>query len=222
MEGTVQTAPQGYDFRQHDQLWQRVGPALEPYPQGPAAPAQQSAPGAADLPAPAPAVSPGGLTAAQAAALPGAEADPCCMGSEASELLAVLGGYIREELEDRRRYLALSRQAPAWARQTLRQMAEDEGGHARRLLAARYLITGQSFQPERACGPIYFGPWQEELRRSYHQEACGGLNYARSADSTPDPCLSGLLSDLSAEEYRHARTLMDLLERGLGRRSTSC
>ena len=69
------------------------------------------------------------------------------MGSEAMELLTVLEGYIEEELEDRRRYLALSRQAPSWARQTLRDMAEEENGHARRLMAARYLITGQPYRP---------------------------------------------------------------------------
>ena len=25
--------PEIYDFRQHDRLWQRVGPGLEPYPE---------------------------------------------------------------------------------------------------------------------------------------------------------------------------------------------
>ena len=112
------------------------------------------------------------------------------MGSEAMELLAVLEGYIEEELEDRRRYLALSRQAPSWARQTLRDMAEEENGHARRLMAARYLITGQPYRPNRgvaACSARGVGA--EELRRSYHEEACGGLNYARTADGTTDVCL---------------------------------
>lgn len=209
MEETVHTTQAPYDFRRHDQLWQRVGPGLEPYPDSAPAAASQSR---ADT----------GLTPSQAAALPGAEPDPCCMGTEAADLLAVLDGYIREELEDRRRYLALSRQAPARDRQTLRQMAEEEDAHARRLMAARYLITGQSAAPEAVCGPIYFGSWLEELRRSYHDEACGGLNYARTAESTPDPCLSGLLNELSADEYRHARLLLDMLERRLRRRGASC
>ena len=195
--------PAVYDFRQHDQLWRRVNPGLEPYPAAPAAFAQQS----------------GGLTAAQESQLPGAEPNPCCMGTEAAELLAVLEGYIEEELEDRRRYLALSRQAPAWARQTLRDIAEEEGGHARRLLAARYLITGQPYRPNLVCGVFCPGRWAEELRRSYHEEACGGLNYARTADGTTDVCLAKLLNELSEDEYRHAERLMTLLERSLGRQS---
>ena len=164
--------PEIYDFRQHDRLWQRVGPGLEPYPETTA----EAMPRREELPP------------AQESQLPGAEPNPCCMGSEAMELLAVLEGYIEEELEDRRRYLALSRQAPSWARQTLRDMAEEENGHARRLMAARY-----------------------------HEEACGGLNYARTADGTTDVCLVKLLNELSEDEYRHAERLMALLERSLGR-----
>lgn len=195
--------PEIYDFRQHDRLWQRVGPGLEPYPETTA----EAMPRREELPP------------AQEGQLPGAEPNPCCMGSEAMELLAVLEGYIEEELEDRRRYLALSRQAPSWARQTLRDMAEEENGHARRLMAARYLITGQPYRPNLVCGVFCPGRWAEELRRSYHEEACGGLNYARTADGTTDVCLAKLLNELSEDEYRHAERLMTLLERSLGRQS---
>ena len=79
--------PEIYDFRQHDRLWQRVGPGLEPYPETTA----EAMPRREELPP------------AQESQLPGAEPNPCCMGSEAMELLAVLEGYIEEELEDRRR-----------------------------------------------------------------------------------------------------------------------
>ena len=171
-------------IRQHDRLWQRVGPGLEPYPETTA----EAMPRREELPP------------AQESQLPGAEPNPCCMGSEARELLAVLEGYIEEELEDRRRYLALSRQAPSWARQTLRDMAEEENGHARRLMAARYLITGQPYRPNLVCGVFCPGRWAEELRRSYHEEACGGLNYARTADGTTDVCLVKLLNELSEDE----------------------
>lgn len=86
--------PEIYDFRQHDRLWQRVGPGLEPYPETTA----EAMPRREELPP------------AQESQLPGAEPNPCCMGSEARELLAVLEGYIEEELEDRR---ALSGAVPA-------------------------------------------------------------------------------------------------------------
>ena len=203
-------SPEVYDFRQHDRLWQRVSPGLEPYP-------DTAAPGGGQQGA-APET---GLTPMQESQLPGADPNPCCMGTEAAELLAVLEGYIEEELEDQRQYLALSRQAPSWARQTLREIAEDEGGHARRLMTARYLIAGQRYRPNVVRGQLYMGEWCEELRQCYHEEACGGLNYARTADDTTDVCLSGLLRELSAGEYRHAERIMALLERSLSRR-TNC
>jgi rubrerythrin len=147
--------------------------------------------------------------------LPGAEENPCCMGSAAAEKLEVLTGFIEDELADQRYYLALSRQAPAWARQRLRDIAADEGGHAQRLTAVHYLITGESYRPAVSCERIYIGRWCPALRERYHAETCGGLNYARAADGTTDPCLEKLLRQLSDDEYRHARTLMALLARSL-------
>ena len=69
------------------------------------------------------------------------------------------------------------------------------------------------------CGVFCPGRWAEELRRSYHEEACGGLNYARTADGTTDVCLAKLINELSEDEYRHAERLMTLLERSLGMQS---
>ena len=46
----------------------------------------------------------------------------------------------------------------------------------------------------------------------------GGFNYARTADSTSDVCLTRLLNELSSDEYRHAERVMSLLERSLTRR----
>ena len=212
MEQNLHT-PEIYDFRQHDRLWQRVNPALEPYPETAAETLPARGGGQITQPA-----NSGSLTAAQESQLSGAEPNPCCMGSEAAELLEVLEGYIEEELEDQRRYLMLARQAPAWARQTLREIAEDEGAHARRLLSARYLITGQCYRPNMVQGQLCMGDWCGALRQCYHEEACGGFNYARTADSTSDVCLTRLLNELSSDEYRHAERVMSLLERSLTRR----
>ena len=76
--------PEIYDFRQHDRLWQRVGPGLEPYPETTA----EAMPRREELPP------------AQESQLPGAEPNPCCMGSEASVSVEVLQGFLREELGD--------------------------------------------------------------------------------------------------------------------------
>ena len=188
-----------------------MAPNLEPYPSVrtgvdaavPAMAEQSTAPDQAASPEP------------PAAQLPGAELDPCCMGSAAAEMLEVLTGFVEEELSDRRYFLALARQAPSWARQRLREMANDEGLHARRLMAVYYLITGECYRPAISTERIYTGRWCAALRERYHAEACNGLNYARAADGTTDICLAKLLNELSADEYRHAEELMRMLERSM-------
>ena len=203
----AQVLPEVYDFRQHDRLWRRVQPGLEPYPEADTSGGNQAQTSVA------------GMTLALESRLPGAEQNPCCMGTEAAELLTVLEGYIADELAERRLYLALAQRAPVWARQTMRELAEDEGDHARQLMTARYLITGQCRQPEALpLELVSAGDWCALLRQRYHSEVCGGMNYARTADSTPDHCLAELLNGLSAAEYRHAERIRGLLERCLGQR----
>ena len=203
----AQVLPEVYDFRQHDRLWRRVQPGLEPYPEADTSGGNQAQ------------TSDAGMTLAQESRLPGAEQNPCCMGTEAAELLTVLEGYIADELAERRLYLALAQRAPGWARQTMRELAEDEGDHARQLMTARYLITGQCRQPEALpLELVSAGDWCALLRQRYHSEVCGGMNYARTADSTTDHCLAELLNGLSAAEYRHAERIRGLLERCLGQR----
>ena len=203
----AQVLPEVYDFRQHDRLWRRVQPGLEPYPEADTSGGNQAQ------------TSDAGMTLAQESRLPGAEPNPCCMGTEAAELLTVLEGYIADELAERRLYLALAQRAPVWARQAMRELAEDEGDHTRQLMTARYLITGQCRQPEALpLELVSAGDWCALLRQRYHSEVCGGMNYARTADSTPDHCLAELLNGLSAAEYRHAERIRGLLERCLGQR----
>ena len=207
--------PQVYDYRQYDRVWQRVAPTLEPYPgmdqAAPSAPeARAETPPAAPAPPP-----PESQPSPPESQLPGAQPNPCCMGTAAEEMLEVLTGFIEESLADRQSFLAIARQGPVWARQRLRDIADDEAAHARRLLAAHYLITGQCYRPAVRHGPVCVGQWCAALRERYHLEACSGFNYARAADGTTDPCLSRLFNELSADEYRHADTILCLLERSL-------
>lgn len=223
MDQTLHTS-NVYDFRQYDQIWQRVAPTLEPYPNSAARQSPMSSavvtPAAPGLPAqpetPAVPVTPNvpGVPSGEGQ-LPGASQNPCCMGSAAAEMLNVLTGYIEIELSDRRAILALVRQAPSWARQRLRDIASDQASHARQLMAAHYLITGTCYRPSVSTERLYVGRWCPALRERYHAAACAGLNYARSAADTADPCLVKLLSDLSADSYRHAEELMGMLTRSL-------
>ena len=192
-----------YDYRRCARVWQRVDPTLDPYPDLRAAAAM-----AADTPG-------DGLSAAERNAeltLPGAQADPCCMGTAALESLEVLQGFIREELADRRTYLFLARRAPtAEARQVFRAIASDEGRHVRRLLAAVYLITGERYCPAICYPPLRCDGYCAALRERYHEEVCGGFNYRRASQETLDPCLQQLLLAFSQDEYRHANAMLCLL-----------
>ena len=192
-----------YDYRRCARVWQRVDPTLNPYPDVRAAAAM-----AADTPG-------DGLSAAERNAeltIPGAQADPCCMGTAALESLEVLQGFIREELADRRTYLFLARRAPtAEVRQVFRAIASDEGRHARRLLAAVYLITGERYCPAICYPPLRCDGYCAALRERYHEEVCGGFNYRRASQETLDPCLQQLLLAFSQDEYRHANAMLCLL-----------
>lgn len=192
-----------YDYRRCARVWQRVDPTLNPYPD-----VRATAAMAADTPG-------DGLSAAERNAeltLPGAQADPCCMGTAALESLEVLQGFIREELADRRTYLFLARRAPtAEARQMFRAIASDEGRHARRLLAAVYLITGERYCPAICYPPLRCDGYCAAMRERYHEEVCGGFNYRRASQETLDPCLQQLLLAFSQDEYRHANAMLCLL-----------
>ena len=76
MEQTIHS-PETYDFRKYDQIWQRVAPNLEPYPdlREPAVPAVP--------PLPSGGTASGAPAVPAAETLPGAEQDPCCMGTAA-------------------------------------------------------------------------------------------------------------------------------------------
>ena len=210
MEQTIHP-PEVYDFRKYDEIWRRVAPDLVPYPDL----RQDAAPAMAPLAAGAAPAASRPAEGTDVETLPGAERDPCCMGSAAREELEVLESFIEVELADRRTYQAFARRAPAFARGTMRDLANASGAAARRLMAAYYLITGTCYRPAVACGRIAMGSWCAALRERYHVEACNGMNYLRAGEETSDPCLGRLLKALGEESYRQADQLMALLERAL-------
>ena len=208
-----QQCPEVCDFRQHDHIWQRVAPGLEPYPA-----ARQATEAVIEpiLPQEGRGTIRGSaVQIRQGSLLPGEDPNPCCMGTAAEESLKVLTGFLEEELRDQRIYQTMARQAPSWARQKFRELAAEEGEHARRLAAVHYLITGSCYQPAISMERLCLGNWCAALRERYHEAACNGLNYARAAEETTDLCLKRLLNELSGAEYRHADTFLTMLERSL-------
>ena len=218
MEHTTQT-PEVYDFRQYDRLWQRVAPDLEPYPDM-AIRSETSPPTAAPTPS-SPAIAPtpespavpvsanNSLSLRQESQLPGAERNPCCMGTQARESLDVLAGFIEEELAERRSCLSLCRRVHnASVTRLLRRIAHEKQCAARDMCSAYYLITGQSYTPAIAVDQMQRDSLAAALRSCYHQEACNGFNYARASDGTADLCLQKLFDKLSKQSYRRAEEIM--------------
>ena len=141
--------------------------------------------------------------------------DECCMGAAAVQSLDVLKGFVREELAARQTYLSLARCVPRSAQRVLCAMAADEERHARSLMAAIYLATGETYCPRVCAERTHCGGYCAVLRQLYHEEACDGYSYFRAGEETLDYCLEQMFSAMSQDEYRHARLLMGLLSRAL-------
>lgn len=128
-----------------------------------------------------------------------------------------LGDFIEHELADRQTYCQQMRSAPPAARRVLRQLAEEEGGHARRLMSIYYMMTGQCYHAAMPAADGECLSWCAFLRRRYEEECAGGYAYAKAAEETEDECLRRMLQRMAADEYRHAELLVQLLEGNLPR-----
>ncbi len=217
MENTTfggQAPSPAYDYRVYDQVWQRVTPGMDPFSNDPASAGMTEA-----AVTPTPPVNPAAPAAAAPAprqenesTLPGAEANPCCMGTEAKDSLEVVEGFLQEELAESRCCQALAcRIKNQQAARILRQAAAEKCAAARELCAAYYLITGERYTPAITVEHRHWEDLSQVLLSCYHQEACNGLNYQRAADETLDTCLQKLFARLSEQSYRRAEEVMSLL-----------
>ena len=226
MENTMsggQTVSPAYDYRVYDQVWQRVTPGMDPFSPDPSAAGMTEAPQSV-LPTQSvnPAASAAPVSAASApvsrqesggeAALPGAEPNPCCMGTEAQESLEVLEGFLQEELAEAGCCQSLAcRVRNRQAARLFQQSAAEKRAAAKELCAAYFLITGTPHTSTVTVEHLHWENLSQALRACYHQEVCNGLNYQRAADETLDLCLQKLFARLSEQSYRRSERVMDLL-----------
>ena len=174
-----------YDYRLYDEIWQRVAPELNPYPEVRSGEMAQASPA---LPSPAP----------------------------TNPQVDNLRDLVDEELEGRRIYLAYARCAPNNnARRILRQLAEEEGRHARRLLSLYYLLSGECYKPIASNSCISVPSWCKALRQRYHEETYDALRYEQLSRESEDLILAQTMAEFSKDEQRHARQLLCLLEQNL-------
>lgn len=181
-----------YDFREHDRIWQRVAPGLTPYP------ALREG-------------SENGMLS-QELRLPGAEANPCCLGSAAAESLPVLEGFLEEEQQTLALERMLLRRAtsPA-AAAVLERLIRGGEGIERKLSAVSFLIDGCWGRTGQLMPQPRLRRFAEGLRTAYHLEVCGAMNYERAAEGTADVCLSRILKELSQEKYARADRVLKLI-----------
>ena len=213
-----------YDYACCERVWRRVAPAENPYPHageetaprlklrgierigfGPHA-GEETAKNTAET----------GQTENSELSLPGAQSNPCCMGTLAMESVEVLKGFVRDELAAKQMYRSFSRSAPTQeARRVFHAISCDEERHARQLMAAIYLTTGETYCPRVCAEQNCRDGYRACLRRFYHEKACGGYNYFRAGEETLDYCLEQMFHAMSKDEYRHADQILRLLSRAI-------
>ena len=115
-----QAAPQTYDYEDYDRIWQRVLPELNTFP--------ESRNEDGDLPG---TPIPGDDELME---LPGAQRNPCCLGTAAQNSINVIIGFLEVEMANCRFYRCFYPKAPnPAAARAIRQMMLDEMDHVRRL-----------------------------------------------------------------------------------------
>ncbi len=196
--GEQKTPDYGYDYQQYDRIWQRVLPELNTFPEA------RNEEG--DLPG---TPLPGND---EMAALPGAQENPCCMGTAAQQSIGVIIGFAENEIALCRFYRCLIPHAPNQrAGAALRQILANAQDNVRRLRAVYYLITGNCFQVTRQITMPTIQGYCPTLRGAYHEETCTSFNYYRAAVGAPDPCLRALFERLGGVHRTNAEAMVNLL-----------
>ena len=157
---------------------------------------------------------PAGVDIGHAAAPSDTDDHTCCLGSASMSALPILGGFMRAEAASYRFERALAARAPdAKSRAAMERLAR-EGESVLRQLSATYFIIADSFpqiEKPNTCGTLPC--WTEGLRSLYYAEVCGGVNYARAARGTSDPCLIRIFHDLGDLKGERANTVLQLIAR---------
>lgn len=119
-----------------------------------------------------------------------------------------LAGMIRAELSDRALYLSLAHRVRSQSAPILRKLAHEEAAHAKKLAAIHFVRTGTRVQPQPETPPS--GPLLDLLREACREELAGAELYERAAQL--EPSLRETLLQLAADERRHSRQLLLLVE----------
>lgn len=180
---------QRYDYRAYDRIWKRVSPTENPYPEVRAELEEEDR----DL------------------ILPGAESNPCCMGTIAAQSLNVIQGFAELEAFGERIYETYRARVPQSERALFTDLAEQCREHLRRMQAVIYLISGECYALSRNISVPEYTKYCDLLRYCYHEQTCGSFNYLRTSQTTNDPCLRKIMAQISAEDAAQADAILKRL-----------
>lgn len=124
-----------------------------------------------------------------------------------------LKDLIRQAMNDRCYYIALSRKAGNRAvARCLASLAVDKGENMKKLKAAYFILTGDKYAPDTTGLPEIFS-FADGLRARYLGETRLALSYRQAAEGAGDAGLTGLLEDLAREAEANALCMWELLSR---------
>ena len=187
-ETAASALPTEEDYRRYDRVWQRVSPALAPYPR---------------------------VRAAGQSGLRPPEPDaPAVRADDAQREAETVRRLLRDELAEEQIYRSLAPLAPsAEGRRLMNGLAAAEAAQVRTLRAVCFLLTGEAYGATVVLPPQPRLPWRDRLRGRYHAELESARAYERAAAETADVGRRELFADLAREEYRHAGQLRRLVEK---------
>ena len=119
---------------------------------------------------------------------------------------------LEQELLDACTYQVLAGRTKKEIRRCLMQLAQEERRHYRKLEAVYYLMTGRRPCPDRPKMPRV-ACTNEELRDRYQKEIEGAKQYHCLAEKAGS--FACVFHCLGSDEERHARMILELLQRCL-------
>ncbi|MBR5533649.1 MAG: hypothetical protein IKU62_02255 [Ruminiclostridium sp.] len=133
------------------------------------------------------------------------------LGEGSLDCAPFLQEMIRRELTRMREYQALAKRTGGPQARVLQALAQEGKGHAKRLSAACFLISGVRYWPEggRTAPPTsYLGT----LRHGFGEEQRAMTDYLAGAEATSDPCLRQLFLELAKTAWERACKIRALVE----------
>lgn len=135
-----------------------------------------------------------------------------CLGEASLGELPRLDELIRECGRLRRTYWTLARRMGS--RGIFSDMAARKNGQLRRLLAARFLISGREVTPAFSGSPALPKTRALALREGFRAEQLEAAALMDAAQAAADPCLAQLYRALAKENGEQAQRFRTALERG--------